>query len=158
MMSFGSIGSRKFKQTLAKFGLGPSIGDIRWSRLPESDFQEINGDSWVVYDDRNIAGTDLGDLLGLSNLDDFRGLFPRMANHGRNDGLENPDGTVLGDDQVDEFKSHRHRYHISGGSSPSEILAGAQNNNYQVDYTEYEGGNETRPKAKTLNCFIKINW
>lgn len=70
------------------------IGMIVHSRLTEAQFQEINGTSWILMDGRNIAGSALATLTGVTNIEDARGLVLRGKNNGRVDGNQNPDGDL----------------------------------------------------------------
>ena len=58
-------------------GNNGTLGDIRQSILPENLFQQLNGDSWILADGRDISGTDLG-AMGIT-LPDLRGKFLRSS-------------------------------------------------------------------------------
>jgi hypothetical protein len=179
-MNFGVIGSKKFSQLLAKAGLGPSIGDIRHSRLSEEQFQALNGNSWVLYDDRNVEGTDLASLTGMTVLDDARGLVLRGKNHGRNDGFEDETERALGSNQMDQMQKIEggpldRVWALSGSagalrstvSGTSARATTGSNSERQFSFdssfspnarTSATNAGETRMRNIAVNIFIKINW
>lgn len=94
---------------------------------------------------------------------DLRGLFIRGADNGR--GYD--PGRGLGTEQLDEFKSHRHRpdqtvpgntfianYTEQGHGSNANIQTGGSNYS-GCAYTEYVGGSETRPRNMALNYIVR---
>lgn len=159
-------------RALVKSGKG-EIGDVKWSRLSEAQFQALHGTTWVLYDGRNISGSGLATLLGISTLEDHRGLVSRAKNNGRSDGSENPGGDLaLGTFQNDAMQGHRHQINYTGGGGTTTFAVSTTNaasagNVSPVDHVREpitDGANgtprtaaETRTKNLTLNCFIKIN-
>lgn len=134
------------------------VGDIKHSRLTEEQFIEQNGAGWILYDGSDITGTKLASIISLSVLEDARGQFLRAKNNSRSDGNENPDGDVaLGTWQADELGNHRHSISGRAGKGTSNAQPVTVSDNYtSTAYTDYEGGNETRPKNLTVNIFIKV--
>ena len=123
-----------------------SVGEIRTSILPPTDFQELNGTEWVLLDGRPLAvrtalsphlsaRSEHGQLL----IPDARGRFLRMVNagvcnhlrhpddpedHAYNDCMatRDPDGDRLpGNYQADALAKHGHGYN-------------------DVYWSEYDGG------------------
>lgn len=65
-----------------------SLGEVKISLLPPSQFSIVNGNSWVLIDGRNISGSNLDLFLKSNNLDslltsgnipDLRGNFIRAV-------------------------------------------------------------------------------
>jgi hypothetical protein len=91
------------------------VGAIVQSMLTESQFQALNGTSWVIADGRSAVGTRYETETGNSNIPDLRGMVLRGKNNGRVDGNQNPDGELgLGTFQSFGNESHTHG---SGGLS-----------------------------------------
>ena len=92
-----------------------------------------------------------GDGLTTFNLPDMRGYFPRGFDDGRGVDV----GRVFGSNQEDEVKSHRHS--IPGGAQAGDSANSmmAFSNYPRTDYTNYEGGEESRPKNIALLYCIK---
>jgi len=136
------------------------IGSISFhaSSTAPSGFLKCNGAnvSRTTYADLfAIIGTAFGTGDGSTtfNLPDLRGEFVRGWDDGR--GVDS--GRALGAWQEDMLKSHRHQLNIfrnnsnSGGFAEDANSSGTQ---YQ-NYTEYEGGAETRPRNIALMACIK---
>ncbi len=146
------------------------IGDVKQSILSLSKFQQLNGDGWVLLENKTKSQLGLTteisifDYLDSSNhsttiLPDGRGLFLRSANNGRSDGYQDPvPNRTLGSAQLDEFKSHTH----NSMQSPLGMWAHGPSNNDRGANEPYltnssaTGGDETRPKNIAVNTFIKI--
>jgi hypothetical protein len=148
--------------TILDYSIG-SLGEVKYSRLTEAQFQAIYGTNWVLYDGRSIVGTPLATLLSISTLEDHRALFPRAGNNGRSDGYADPDGDqVAGTNNLDKFLNHSHQetYSPAGGGGPGiQGVGGAgQANTYLfTDGANQGGGNETAGKSMILNAFIRIS-
>ena len=143
--------------TIIDYSIG-SLGEVKYSRLTLSEFQNIYGQGWVLYEGQSIVGTPLATLLSISTLEDARALFPRAGNNGRSDGFANPDGDqVAGTNNQDRFASHGHSYGTYGNSpgvtgniaSSADILRSSGS-------TNATGGSETSSKSIILNAFIRV--
>jgi hypothetical protein len=136
-----------------------TIGEVKYSRLTETQFQLLYGPGWILYAGQDITGSQLATQLGITTLEDFRALFPRAGNNGRSDSFANPDGDqVAGTVNLDKFASHNHSIFSdeSFGSFSSPNCATGLNNHGNVP-TQFTGQNETAGKSGILNCFIRIN-
>lgn len=157
------------------------VGTVISSRLSEINFQAIMGPSWVLYDDRDVSGSELDNLESLPGglLDDARGLAIRGKNNSRVDGSQNPDGDLA----LGTFQDHQHVSHNHGGGShthaqrinnftgsggflssapyapntTTSITSVLSTNGPNSTVVATNGGNETRMRCLTLNTFIKIN-
>lgn len=99
------------------------VGTTRPSTLSETQFQAINGSAWVLCDGRNIVGSLLWELTGLTVIPDVRGCSIRGKNNGRSDGLQNPNGELaLGIFDGHARKSHGHSIDSSSGAHPHRTL------------------------------------
>ena len=90
-----------------------------------------------------------GDGSTTFNVPDLRGEFIRGWDDGR--GVDN--GRTFGSAQADELKSHRHSIAFSG--SGWDAYSGLNQGTGVTDYTDYTGGNETRPRNIALLYCIK---
>lgn len=93
-----------------------------------------------------------GDGSTTFNLPDLRGEFIR----GWDDGRSVDSGRDFGSWQEDMLKSHRHQLNIvRGNSAAGEFAEDANSTGTQYwNYTEYEGGTETRPRNIALLACI----
>lgn len=153
---------------------------IAWmgiGNLPPSGWELCHGQVVGRTDPRyarlfSVIGTSNG--AGTSettfHLPDLRGMFLRGVTGNRSDAFADPDaasrtnrvvtgnlGNRVGSVQIDELKSHSHKYTASGegqrtlyGSSD-----GARANHY-TETTAATGGNETRPKNIYVQYLIKL--
>ncbi len=106
-----------------------------------------------------IYGT--GDGSTTFTLPDYRGYFLRGWANGstidpdkasRTDRGDGTTGDNVGTKQADELESHRHQEQRGGGAGEGMERATAQSNFSSV-YTNYFGGNETRPtNINVLYC------
>lgn len=108
-----------------------------------------------------------GDGETTFNLPDYRGQFLRGWDHGsgldpdaaaRTDRGDGTGGNAVGSKQADDFKSHRHgskKANYSGGGSTTDPLWFDEDGVTPKVYTDYEGGNETRPKNVNVLYIIK---
>lgn len=144
------------------------LGDVKYSLLSLSKFQQANGRGWVLMQGQNKAAlgitteSSVFDYYDSSNelvdtLPDARGLFFRGKNNGRSaDSWQDPGGErLLGSKQVDDFKSHTHSYvHRSAGPNRSDgTVDWASLGNGTTGAT---GGDETRPRNIAVNIFVKV--
>jgi phage-related tail fiber protein len=90
-----------------------------------------------------------GDGSTTFNLPDLRGEFIRGWDAGR--GVDS--GRSFGSFQADELKSHRHS--IQHGTSGWDAYTGYNIGTGGVDYTDYTGGAETRPRNIAMLYCIK---
>ncbi|MCK5355243.1 MAG: hypothetical protein KAJ63_09005 [Methyloprofundus sp.] len=101
-----------------KAGNGIPIGTVISSLLTEVQVNTDTDDTnevdvrkrkWVLADGKDVSGSAYAQVTGNSHIPDFRGVFLRGKNNGRNDGNENPDGDLaLGIYQADIFAEHTH--------------------------------------------------
>ena len=135
------------------------IGDIRFSMLTEVQYQAEVGNHWVLCDGRNISGSDLATLLGITNLPDARGGFLRSINNTRSDGKQDPSGErTPGNYQADDNPYHTHSYSYWSTLATDEDSSDFQMVKFETSYNSSNaGGVEFRPKNICMNCFIMIN-
>jgi hypothetical protein len=161
---------------------GSTVGDVRESLLTQTQFQAVNGPGWVLMDGRDISGSALATLTGLTSLPDARGVALRGKHHGRSDGGGNPDGDLaIGFSQADALGSHGHSVvsnpHTGGsggydqpaafnqgyptnGLGPQSWVANSVQNRaipYGRLYASDVGDAETRMRNITVNIFVRIN-
>lgn len=138
----------------------PPVGSVTGSILSEASFSAETGGTWVLADGRNINGTVLSRLAGISNVPDFRGLFLRAANGNRDDGQGNPEGDLeLGSYQGDVFESHQHPGPGVSGLASGPVVAGHGVPTLETAasfLSGFAGGVETRPRNATVNFFIRV--
>lgn len=85
------------------------IGMIVPSMLTETQFQAINGTSWVLAAGQSVAGSVYATVTGNAAAPDLRGMTLRGKNNGRADGSQDPGGERnLGDFQNHAFQTHGH--------------------------------------------------
>ena len=90
-----------------------------------------------------------GDGSTTFNVPDLRGEFIRGWDDGR--GVDN--GRTFGSAQADELKSHRHSIAFAGNGW--DAYTGLNQGTGVTDYTDYTGGDETRPRNIALLYCIK---
>lgn len=179
-----------FSIAIGQFGTAASaladdshVGDIQYSILSESHFQQLHGSEWELLKGQDVpADSKLHTLWGQPKLPDPRGVFLRCANHDQNPDLGNPEGELaIGTYRGDTFKKHNHSGstgedtpdHTHGHSHPGIYGNGgyAKGDNAGKNWhggqtqgasnrhkhsIEWEGGEETRPRNITVNAFVKI--
>jgi hypothetical protein len=162
------------------------VGMIVHSMLTETQFQAINGVSWVLADGRSVAGSIYATTTGSSSVPDLRGVFLRGKNNSRADGNQDPGGDrALGSVQTHAFGNHdhgggSHGHYVgsqdstadTGGNVAQEFVRSYNSGSGGKAYTsapttlgtttaatviQEEGGLETRPTNIAVNVFIKIN-
>jgi len=161
------------------------IGTITSSILTPSIFADAVGDPsvfdpkksrWVLADgQKDVAVSRLGKIKGIRVTPDFRGMFIRGVNEGRDDGSQNPEDLNAGDYQPDAFQGHKHKVgqdpganHYATSSSGWYGMAapGAvawkdafSSGTYEDknDGKEIKSVSETRPKNVSVYFYIKIN-
>ena len=138
-----------------------NIGEVRSSILGETIFQSVHGSGWVLMDGRDITGSDLHGLTGMTDAPDGRGMFMRGKNNGRSDGQENPEGELsLGVHQVDQVGPHNHK--VSNGRADTGFTGNSNlpflSGGSGPWYSQNNVSDETRPKNITINWFMKINF
>ena len=102
---------------------------------------------------------------GQFRLPDYRGRFLRGWAHGSSrdpdraartpDHGGGPTGDVVGSKQGDELGSHRHQISPNYLSTPNDGHGGGGDNMTPQYYSNYTGGNETRPKNINVMWVIK---
>ncbi len=153
------------------------VGDIQYSILFESQFQQLHGKEWELLKGQEVPwDSELRSFWTDSHLPDGRGVFLRSANHGRPRTEGNPEGTLpMGRYQTDVMVSHRHTVgptrggstFISRGKGDCELQHGIHTGGCFHDngaagitrdtlHMSHEGGSETRPRNITVNVFVKI--
>ena len=157
-------------------------GSIEVSMLPPAEFAALAGDpsdfsaassKWALADGRDISGSRYATITGQRVLPDLRGMFLRGLNVGRNDGLEDSDGTLraAGDAQLDQLQGHGHGHEIGDTSgttyAPGPFL-GVYGTNIpgtgrilqptSLDpYGAVRYGMETRARNVAVYYYIRIN-
>ncbi len=162
------------------------LGDVKYSILKEDEFRHLNGESWIPADGRNIEGSDLHKITGMSSVPDARGMFVRaMGGSERPDDYREPESRGIGSLQQDttrvprkafegttsESGSHTHAFNTAGiwnrsfsGASGTPRTAhfelgdtlSAGNHRHEIRI-EKGGDEETRPKNIAFYLYIKIN-
>ena len=165
-------------KTLALMGIGHSIGDYRYSDLTQAQFQEINGDTWVLANGQNCEGTDYAKFTGRTTTPNHCGVVPRGKNHGRADAYANPDELDLGTCQGDAIRNITGSHTNIGGKTTGENSASGAFGIYNISqgrgnqssiWGSVAGYNfdasrvvptapENRMRNITVNVFIKVNW
>lgn len=148
---------------VAAVGLSSCLGCVEQSVLTEAQFQNVNGSNWVLCDGRNIVGSKLAQLTGISNAPDLRGEFLRGKNFGKFTDVEE---AALGDSKGDTVGPHQHIVRVFDSNAP-EARVGAgiywDGGKRFTDETAplvqgvAAANPETRPKNVTVNFFYKIN-
>lgn len=150
------------------------IGDIRYSVLLPSQFEDENGPGWVLLDGRPIdPDWKIPQLTSFNNnrLPDARGVFIRGMNLGRARSDGDPDGDRnIGYPQSDGIKEHTHEMspksivyasrHPSdkGEGGSSRYFPGQDNTATFLVHSTGSGLNkdETRPRNIALYVYIKV--
>lgn len=152
-------------------GCTGALGDAKYSILAIDDFQEVNGDCWVLMEGQNISSSRLG-AYGYSEIPDARGYFIRAHDthdHDDPDRVDQDRSTTLpvGSIQMDQFKSHNHNLGAHGlmrtYTLNSSATGGFDNTITEPNIRDLplqmpnRGGTETRPKNISLYLYIRIN-
>jgi hypothetical protein len=123
----------------AEFNAG-QVGDVVDSTLDEAAIQLLRGPGWVLMDGRNIEGSELASITGLTTLPDARGVFRRAKNNGRSDGNQNPDGEVaVGTTGIDKTRRPRDSNFSSGTNT-----TGNHRHNHNAVFNAGAGGSGGR--------------
>jgi hypothetical protein len=135
------------------------VGTIIHSMLTVAQFESEYGTNWVIADGRSVTGTLYATVTGNTTIPDMRGRFLRGKNNG---GTTNPDGDLaLGTLSADKYTSHTHSYTAYTGAGGIGALPGLgkyfEGDASGTGTSTSSGGNETAPKAVTVNIFIRIN-
>lgn len=139
------------------------VGSIIDSMLSEAQFQGLTSTGWIIADGRSVTGSSYALVTGNTTVPDLRGVFTRGKNGARSTATGNSEGDKsLGTYEADQFASHTHPYlyrtpsAASGGSDGGgDTDRGLNDVNATTDATGT--GTETRPRAVTVNKFIRIN-
>ena len=107
----------------------------------------------------------VGDGSTTFGIPDFRGEFVRGHANGstndpdrdsRTDRGDGTTGDIVGTKQDHELNSHRHLFRLgSDGSGGYPDITDSSASNSINDYTDYVGGNETRPRNIAVKFIIK---
>lgn len=141
------------------------LGNVQYSVLEPIAFRKANGDQWVEMDGRNIAGSDLEQLTGMTTIPDARGVFLRTMNGGQNPGVGDTEGDsrTIGKYQGDTIIQHTHNFLVvDNWIGPNDTYAPVIDPRHNVNATYNSGptaigGAETRPRNICLYLYIKIN-
>jgi hypothetical protein len=153
-------------------GQNMAIASIEASELTEAQYQSFRGVGYIIADGRDVTGSAYHTITGNANVPDLRGRFLRMRDYtaGRNpDGDQQP-GTI----QSDDNRSHFHTVSIdvfgffAAQWDPTINVNTTTPGSKHVlpSPTQYasislailnEGSADGRPKAITMNWFIRIN-
>lgn len=164
----------------AKYVLGGdrckgAIGDIKYSILPLSQFQSVNGDCWVEMDGASLpVGNPLRTLTTVDTIPDARGVFLRANDNRTTASAERQDpdrdeNTAIGTLQADENKAHKHKtpdYYLdawqsndakglAAGSSRT-LFVNPNSSRLNQDTGVDVGGEEARPKNLNFYLYIRI--
>ncbi len=148
---------------VAAVGLSSCLGCIEQSVLTEAQFQNVNGPNWVLCDGRNIAGSKLAQLTGISNTPDLRGEFLRGKNLGK---FKDVEEAALGEHKADTVGPHQHIERVYDPDAPETRNGAGIYYDGGKRYTDKVGvfllgvfpaNSETRPRNVTVNYFYKIN-
>lgn len=123
------------------------VGSIIHSMLTTTQFANEMGDTWVLADGRNVAGSRYQTVQGSSTVPDLRGAFLRAKGSSYN-----PDGDL----PIGTYTADKVKILAGAGGNPGD----PQRIGYDLGYpgndvTLYN--NETSPRSITVNVFIKIN-
>jgi hypothetical protein len=99
-----------------------AVGDVKYSVLNPTQFAAVNGDCWVPFDGRALAGnSQLRQITGWSSLPDVGGTFFRAqefpGSPDRDPGRTS--GSTIATVQAEELKSHGHSINDPGHSHGS---------------------------------------
>mgnify|MGYP003125155636 CR=1 FL=1 len=140
--------------------IGSEIGTVSAFAMPTAP------EGWLVCDGSAVSRTDYaelfatigtvwghGDQITTFNLPDLRGEFIRGFDAGR--GVD--DGRVFASLQNDEIKSHRHAIPTAVRTSSYGAISewNSSGGTNSVQYSDYEGGSETRPRNIAMTYAIK---
>jgi len=129
-----------------------AVGDVKYSVLDPVQFAAVNGDCWVPFDGRALAGnSQLRQITGWSSLPDVGGTFLRAqefpGSPDRDPGRTS--GSAIASVQAEELKSHGHNVsdpgHVHGAGGPLYV--------YPLALTT-GGGGSTLGNSNTLNTDI----
>ncbi|MBU1076587.1 MAG: phage tail protein [Spirochaetes bacterium] len=158
------------------WGLVPAGSIMMWpGSSPPQGWLECDGSAMAksTYPELYSALKDggatciYGDSGGNFSLPDFRGFFVRGWDHGagmdpdaasRTNRGDTTTGDNVGTKQADQFISHRHPVNYI---ATSQVTVGAGIREVMYDgvsgttFSQYEGGNETRPKNINMMFIIK---
>jgi microcystin-dependent protein len=111
-----------------------------------------SGDGSTTFHLPDFRGRFLRGLDGTANIDPDKATRTAMNTGGNV-------GNAIGSVQVDDFKSHRHAATdtSANGNGPTSMLwvNSASFGNIPHSYTQYSGGNETRPVNAYVNWIVK---
>jgi microcystin-dependent protein len=106
---------------------------------------------------------------GLFNAPDFRGIFPRGWNHGKNSGLYDPDastrvaqyasgatGDRVGTYETDQFRSHTHATTGFNGITGPSGVGNYLGMSSLTNSSGASGGNETRPMNASVMYIMRV--
>jgi hypothetical protein len=148
------------------------VGMFVESMLTESQFQALNGTSWILADGRSVAGSKYATVTGLTIAPDARGLVLRGKNNGRSTATGDPTERVLGSYQGDGYRAHSHpnqfgdsmlgkRIIVDGISLGTSVaVSGGPQSGQMANMGAGDVGanaSETRMRNLAVNIFIKIN-
>lgn len=153
--AFGSFNSADLANGfISQVNLNP-VGMIVSSMLTESQFQAINGTSWILADGRSVAGSAYASVTSISTAPDLRGMVLRGKNNGRADGNQDPDGErALNSFQNHAFAGHSHGGATGGQSSDHQHIDGFAGVNAGGSFgvaTVGGGGNINQQSGQSVN-------
>jgi len=149
---------------------GPSalpVGTIVASMLSPTEFAQEVGDPavfdarvsrWTLANGRDVSLSKYKTAALSLTVPDLRGMFLRGMNHGRNDGLQDPESNRLaGSTQRDELKKHSHELAVGWHGLASGKGTGNLESGKPPASTQASGGDETRPRNVAVHYYVKIN-
>lgn len=88
-----------------------AVGDVKYSILNPSQFQQVNGDCWVPMDGRELATSDrLRQITGMTALPNAGGYFLRAQEFSTSGDIDpsRTSGSPIATAQNEDIKSHNH--------------------------------------------------
>lgn len=161
-----------------------AIGDIKYSILPLTQFQSVNGDCWALMDGASLpVGNPLRNLTTVNTIPDARGVFLR-SHDGRDEASsQDKDRTIAGLTDVgtfqqdglvehahkkaykdvipeDYFGGYPHGFLSSSGTikmTAINIVAATFSQDFHGKFTDTElETNDIRPKNLNFYLYIRI--
>lgn len=139
-----------------------AIGQIIASPLDITDFQTYNGDSWVLCDGQNVAGSAFALFAGTNNVPDLRNEFIRGASSTIPLGTQQSDATAVNGLTFGTTNYFAGSFSNSGitnqGIIDNQTISQVSSEELINQFNSGLGGDsETRPRNVAVNFFIKIN-
>ena len=141
-----SFGTNKAQEVVCS----GAVGDVKYSVLNPTQFAAANGSCWVAMDGRNIAGSKLATITGMTTVTNAGGLFLRGQEFS-NSGDYDPDrnsGSPISQVQSEAFAGHSHSF--SGSTSNNNTTP---YNSLTYFYDIWTGDGAFRPGGTRTESF-----